>query len=153
MKAVVQRVASAKVTVGGKVNGEIGRGLLVYIGIGEDDNEKIADWLCHKIVNLRIFNDGDGRKNISVSDIGGGILLIPNFTLYGDVKRGFRPSFSHAAKPEISRPLYDRVFARLREIRLSENAGLKIESGVFGAMMEVESLNDGPVNIIIEKEV
>lgn len=147
MRAVVQRVASARVTIDGNICGEIGRGLLVYIGIGEDDNERIVDWLCNRIVNLRIFNDGGGKKNISVSDIGGGILLISNFTLYGDVKRGFRPSFSHAARPEISRPLYDAMLTRLRD-----NINLKIESGIFGAMMEVESVNDGPVNIIIEKE-
>ncbi|MCX6156213.1 MAG: D-aminoacyl-tRNA deacylase [Candidatus Kapabacteria bacterium] len=144
MKAVVQRVKRAKVAVDGDIIGEIGFGLLVLIGIKEGDNNETIRWMSNKLVNLRIFPDDDDKMNLSVSDVGGGILVISNFTVYGDVNKGFRPNFMAAAAPEISEPIYNELLNYLRN-----NYNLKIEAGKFGAMMEIELVNDGPVTIVI----
>jgi len=142
----VQRVSSASVSIDGKLQGAIDKGLLVLLGIKDSDDEEIAKWFANKLVNLRIFSDESGKMNRSVLDIGGGILLISNFTLYGDTRKGYRPSFSKAASPDIAKPLYDKMLDNLRS-----NKSLKIEAGVFGAMMNVALVNDGPVTVIIEK--
>jgi D-tyrosyl-tRNA(Tyr) deacylase len=146
MKAVVQRVSSANVKIDGKVHGEIGQGLLVLLGIKEGDDAETMKWFSNKLVNLRVFADRDGKMNRSVLDIEGGILLISNFTIYGDTRKGYRPSFSKAAKPESAEPLYNKMLDFLRD-----NNPIKIESGIFGAMMDVSLVNDGPVTVIIEK--
>ncbi len=147
MKAVVQRVSKASVTIDGKVHGEIDKGLLVLLGVKQGDNDDIINWFANKLLNLRVFPDEEGKMNRSVSDINGGILLISNFTIYGDTKKGYRPSFSKAAPPEFSEPVYEKLLETLRQ-----NSSLKIEAGIFGAMMDVELINDGPVTVIIEKE-
>ncbi len=146
MKAVVQRVKSASVKIDGKIHGAISKGLLVLLAVKEGDNDEVISWFANKLVNLRVFPDDDGKMNCSVLDIGGEILLISNFTLYGDTNKGYRPSFSKAANPEISKPIYEKLLTFLRV-----NNPLKIEAGVFGAMMDVELINDGPVTVIIEK--
>lgn len=146
MKAVVQRVKSAKVTIDGKINGQIQKGLLVLLGITHDDDSKTIDWMCNKLLNLRIFNDENDKMNLSVTDINGGILVISNFTLYADARKGFRPSYTDAAPPEVSEPIYDQFMNTLKG-----STNLLIQEGVFGAMMDVELTNDGPVTIIIEK--
>lgn len=145
MRAVVQRVSEARVKIDGIIKGEINSGIMVLVGITNGDDEKTNDWMYNKLVNLRIFEDSDGKMNLSVKDISGGILLISNFTLYGDAKKGFRPSFIEAAVPQISEPIYNSLLDKLKE------SGLLIQSGEFGAMMEVELINDGPVTIFIEK--
>ena len=132
--------------VDGKVHGEIGQGLLVLLGIKEGDDAETMKWFSNKLVNLRVFADRDGKMNRSVLDIEGGILLISNFTIYGDTRKGYRPSFSKAAKPESAEPLYNKMLDFLRD-----NNPIKIESGIFGAMMDVSLVNDGPVTVIIEK--
>lgn len=144
MRAVVQRVSRAKVTVDGAVTGEIGTGLMVLAGVGADDEERDADVLAEKIANLRIFSDEAGLMNLSVLDVGGGVLLISQFTLHGDARRGRRPSFITAAREDVAKPLYARVGALL------ERSGLKVGYGVFGAHMDVELVNDGPVTILLD---
>lgn len=146
MKAVVQRVSSAAVKVDGITKGEIGKGLLVLLGIKEGDNEETIRWFSNKLVNLRIFPDETNKINHSVLDINGGILLISNFTLYGDTRKGYRPSFSKAAAPDIAEPLYEKMLDFLRQ-----HNPIQIEAGIFGAMMDVSLVNDGPVTVIIEK--
>ncbi|MFP4369299.1 MAG: D-aminoacyl-tRNA deacylase [Candidatus Kapaibacterium sp.] len=146
MKAVIQRVKSASVTIDGKIYSKISHGLLVLIGITDGDNKKKAEWVANKLANLRIFEDEEGRMNLSVTDKSGSILIVPNFTLYGDAKKGFRPSFGHAAPANISEPLYDYMIDYMMN-----NFSLKIAAGRFGAMMEVGLINDGPVTIILEK--
>ena len=147
MKVVVQRVSRANVKVDGKISGSIDRGLMLLIGIHENDDREVMKWISNKILKLRIFEDEDGKMNRSVSDIGGGILLVSQFTLYGNVKKGTRPSFIEAARPEIAEPLYNDMIGYFKK-----RSDLQIESGVFGAMMDVELVNDGPVTILIEKE-
>ncbi|MFP4527889.1 MAG: D-aminoacyl-tRNA deacylase [Candidatus Kapaibacterium sp.] len=147
MKAVVQRVSRARVSIGGSVAGEIDDGLVVLLGIACNDTDKEIEWMCNKIANLRVFPDDEGKMNRSAMDIGGGIMLISNFTIYGDPKKGFRPNFMAAAPPEISEPLYDRMVDFLRT-----NYPLDIATGEFGAMMDIEMTNAGPVTIILEKE-
>ena len=139
MRAVVQRVASASVTAGGDVVGRIERGLLVLLGVHEDDDEAVADRMADKLLALRIFEDSDGRMNLSVTDAGGAILCVSNFTVYGDTRRGNRPSFMSAARPERAEELYERVRERLGA-----------EGGAFGAHMGVELLNDGPVTLVVD---
>ncbi len=145
MRAVVSRVRHALVSVDGKLKGQIEKGLLIYLGISGTDSDKEIKRFCHKVVNLRIFPDENDKMNRSLSDIGGEILIISNFTLYGNAKKGFRPSYIKSAPPKISEPLYNKTVEYLRD-----NYPLRIESGIFGAMMDVESVNDGPVNIIID---
>lgn len=147
MRIVIQRVKRASVSVDGKITGQINHGLLLLAGVHESDTETQLNWCCDKILKLRIFNDDDGKMNRSVKDVEGGILVVSQFTLYGDAKKGTRPSFVQAAPPGIAEPLYDDMISKLRN-----NSGLQVESGIFGAAMEVELVNDGPVTLIIEKE-
>ena len=144
MRAVVQRVSRAKVTVAGEVTGEIGMGLLVLLGVGQQDAESGADYLADKLVGLRIFEDDAGKMNRSVADVGGAVLVVSQFTLYGDVRKGKRPSFDDAARPEKARALYERFVERIRA------AGLRCETGRFQEMMAVELVNDGPVTILLD---
>lgn len=146
MKIVIQRVKRASVTVNGSVSGQIEKGLLLLVGIHETDNEENIDWCCNKISKLRIFEDEEGKMNLSVRDKKGGILVVSQFTLYGNAKKGTRPSFIEAAKPETAEPLYEYMIRKLKEMN-----DLPVESGEFGAMMEVELVNDGPVTLILEK--
>lgn len=146
MRAVVQRVSRCKVTVDGQIVGEIGPGLLVLLGIGKGDTEAAADYLADKIAGLRIFEDEAGKMNISVLDKRGEVLVVSQFTLYGDVRRGKRPSFDSAARPEEARGLYEYFVSKMR------STGLRCETGEFQAMMQVELVNDGPVTIIVESQ-
>ena len=145
MRAVVQRVSKASVSVDGEVVGTIGPGLVVFVGVTHDDGDKEARFLAGKIAHLRIFADDEGKFNRSALDVGGEALVVSQFTVYGDARRGRRPNFGQAAPPEIAEPLIERLVFFLQE------EGLRIETGVFGAMMMVETHNDGPVTIIIEK--
>jgi D-tyrosyl-tRNA(Tyr) deacylase len=145
MRTVIQRVSRASVTIANQKKAEIGPGLLVLVGIEEADDETDTEWLCNKIIQLRIFNDSDGIMNLSVSDTGGSILVISQFTLHAKTKKGNRPSYIKAAPPGVAIPLYERFIARLTEL-----AGKPVGSGEFGAMMAVELVNDGPVTIIID---
>ncbi len=144
MRAVVQRVTRASVTVGEDVVGTIGGGLLVLVGVAVDDEERDADALAQKIAGLRIFADASGAMNLALADVGGAVLVVSQFTLLGDVRKGRRPSFTAAARGELAERLYERVAANLRE------SGLHAETGVFGAEMAVELLNDGPVTILLD---
>lgn len=144
MRAVVQRVSRAQVTVGGGIVGRIEAGLLVLLGVTATDTEGDADYLAEKIAGLRIFEDEDGKMNRSVAEIGGAVLVVSQFTLYGDVRRGKRPSFDAAAKPEQARRLYEYFVERTRA------AGLCCETGRFQEMMQVELVNDGPVTILLD---
>lgn len=145
MRIVAQRVAKARVTVEGETVGEIGQGLLLLVGIGRGDDEKGLGWLADKVLDLRIFEDEEGRMDRSLLEIGGEVLAVPQFTLYGDVRKGRRPSFDAAAPPGEAAPLFQRFVERLKE------SGLRVEQGVFGAKMEVELVNDGPVTLILER--
>ena len=144
MRAVVQRVSRATVTVDGKIAGEIGLGLLVLFGVGAADTPSDADYLAEKIVGLRIFEDPDGKMNLSVAEVAGALLVVSQFTLYGDVRRGKRPSFDAAAPPERARELYGYFVEKLRA------AGLRCETGRFQEMMQVELVNQGPVTILLD---
>lgn len=146
MKAVIQRVSEANVKVEGEIVGEISSGLLLLIGIDEEDEKADADWLTQKILNLRIFGDADGKLNLSVLDISGEILCISQFTLIADYKKGNRPSFIKAAKPDKAVPLFEYFKAEIAK------SNLKIESGIFGADMKVSLLNDGPVTIVMDSK-
>jgi len=145
MRAVIQRVSHARVTINKRVTGQIGTGLLVLLGIEDADNMEDITWLSNKIVNLRIFNDENGVMNRSVLDMGGGILLISQFTLHASTKKGNRPSYIRASKPAIAIPLYEQMI-----MQLENDLGTGIEKGIFGADMKVELLNDGPVTIVID---
>ena len=144
MRAVVQRVSRAKVTVKGWTSGEIGMGLLVLLGVGQQDTEADANYLADKIAGLRVFEDEDGKMNRSVIDAAGSVLIVSQFTLYGDVRRGKRPSFEDAAPPEPARRLYESFVERLQA------AGLRCETGRFQEMMQVELVNEGPVTILLD---
>lgn len=144
MRAVIQRVTRARVTVDDRVVGEIGKGLVVLLGVARDDTKSDADSLASKIVALRIFDDADGKMNVSVKDIGGGLLVVSQFTLYGDTRRGLRPSWSDAAPPEIAEPLYDYFVESSRKLIQP------VATGSFRAMMQVELVNDGPVTLILD---
>ena len=144
MRAVVQRVTRASVTIDGEIVGEIKHGLVVLLGIARDDTKDDADYLVPKIIALRIFDDADGRMNLSVKEIDGGLLLVSQFTLYGDVRRGLRPSWSDAAAPEMAEPLYDYFVESSRKL-----LG-RVETGSFRKMMQVELVNDGPVTILLD---
>jgi D-tyrosyl-tRNA(Tyr) deacylase len=145
MRAVIQRVSTASVTIDGKVNASIGEGLLVFIGIEDADNEQDIEWLSNKIVNLRIFNDANGVMNESVIEKNGEILLISQFTLHAATKKGNRPSYIRASKPPVAVPLYEKMISRL-----SHDLGKPVGTGIFGADMKVALLNDGPVTIWID---
>ncbi len=146
MRAVVQRVSRARVTVAGEVVGQIGQGYVVLLGVSKEDDEAAADFMAEKIAGLRVFEDEAGKMNRSIQEAGGAILAVSQFTLYGDVKRGRRPGFDRAARPEQAEPLYERFVRRLREM------GLQVETGRFQTHMEVELVNDGPVTILIDSE-
>lgn len=144
MRAVVQRVTRASVTIEGQVCGAIENGLVVLLGIASDDAREDADYLVPKIVALRIFDDAEGRMNLSVKDTDGGLLIVSQFTLYGDVRRGLRPSWSDAAPPEMAEPLYDYF------VEISRKLLGRVETGSFRKMMQVELVNDGPVTLLLD---
>ena len=145
MRAVIQRVTRASVTVDGQITGSITDGLMVLLGIEEEDNDQDIDWLSAKIVNLRIFNDEKGVMNKSVMETKGNILLVSQFTLFASTKKGNRPSYIRSAKPDISVPLYEKTIIALEKL-----LNKKIQTGIFGVDMKVDLLNDGPVTIIID---
>ena len=146
MRAVVQRVSRARVTVKDWVSGEIGLGLLVLLGVGRDDGEAEATYFAEKIAGLRIFEDDDGKMNRSVLDVGGSVLAVSQFTLYGDVRRGKRPSFDAAAPPDVARRLYEFFIQQIQAL------GLHCETGRFQEMMQVELVNEGPVTILLDSK-
>lgn len=146
MRAVVQRVSRAKVTVNGYPTGEIGLGLLVLLGVGHDDSEEDASYMAAKVAGLRVFEDPDGKMNLSIVDAGGSVLAVSQFTLYGDVRKGKRPSFDAAAPPELARRLYEFFVQQIRA------AGLRCETGRFQEMMQVELVNEGPVTILLDSK-
>lgn len=146
MRAVIQRVVRAKVTVSGEVAGEIGHGLLVLLGVGCEDSQAGADYLADKILGLRIFEDDAGKMNLSVGDVGGALLVVSQFTLYGDVRKGKRPSFDAAARPDKACRLYEYFVERILA------SGTRCETGRFQQMMEVELVNEGPVTILLDSE-
>ena len=146
MRIVLQRVSKASVTIEGRIAGAINRGFCLLVGFAPSDTTAVVDWLADKVVGLRLFTDDQGKMNLGLQETGGGLLVISQFTLYGDTERGRRPSFIGAARPEIAIPLYEHLLARLRA------SGLKVESGEFGADMLVEIHNDGPVTLILDRE-
>ena len=147
MRAVIQRVSDASVTIDDEIKGHIGSGMLILLGIHENDTEKDAKKLAAKVSSLRIFTDDNDKMNLSLSDIGGSVLVISNFTLYGDCSHGRRPSFIKAARPEKAEPLYEFFCSRMNEEGISD-----VQKGVFGADMKVKLLNDGPVTLVIDSD-
>lgn len=147
MRVLLQRVTEARVRVAGEVVGEIGQGFVALVGIGHGDGEEQARWLARKVAGLRVFEDADGKFNLSLHDVGGSVLVVSQFTLYADASRGRRPSFVDAAAPEVAEPLVER-FAEI----LRTDYRLPVENGIFGAMMQVEIHNDGPVTIMLERD-
>ncbi len=145
MRLLLQRVSRAEVRVGGRVTGRINQGYLLLVGITHSDTASQLEWMAEKVAGLRLFADADGKMNLGLADVGGAVLVVSQFTLYGDSSKGRRPSFVDAARPEIAEPLYDRFVALLRE------RALPVETGEFGAMMDVELVNDGPVTLWLEK--
>jgi D-tyrosyl-tRNA(Tyr) deacylase len=145
LRVVIQRVSRARVTVGERVTGEIGRGLLLLVGFTHADGEAELRWMADKLLGLRIFADDQGKMNQAIDEIGGALLVVPQFTLYGDADKGRRPSFVAAAKPETAIPLYEQFVIELR------GHGAHVETGEFGAMMQVELVNDGPVTLWLER--
>ncbi len=146
MRFVIQRVERAKVTVEGKVSGEIGNGYVVLVGLLPTDDDKVMDYMLDKLVNLRIYEDENDKLNLSLKDIGGEILIVPNFTLYGDARKGRRPSYAKAAPPDEAEKLFDRFVEKAKE------TGLNIQTGIFRTHMKVELVNDGPVTILLDSE-
>ena len=144
MRAVIQRVSEASVTVNQVVSGSIQRGFLVLVGVADNDEEKDALWIAEKIAGLRVFEDSDEKMNLSLADVQGAVLLVSQFTLFGDCRKGRRPSFVEAARPEKARALYEKLAVNLRQL------GLVVETGVFQAHMEVRLLNDGPVTLLLD---
>lgn len=147
MRALLQRVRHASVSVDGAITGAIDKGVLVFVGITHTDTERELHWMCEKIVNLRIFPDGEGKMNRSVLDMGGGLLVVSQFTLYGDARKGMRPSYTQAALPAVAEPLYNAMVEYFRT-----KYPLVVQTGVFGAMMDVQLFNDGPVTLWLERE-
>lgn len=145
MRIVLQRVKRARVEIEGRIAGEIGRGALLLVGFTEGDDEEALEWMAGRIAGLRIFPDDEGKMNRSIRDADGALLVVSQFTLYGDTSKGRRPSFVSAARPETAIPLYERFLALIRE------TGIPLETGEFGAMMDVELVNDGPVTLIMER--
>jgi D-tyrosyl-tRNA(Tyr) deacylase len=145
MRIVLQRVSRASVTIGGRVAGEIGPGFCLLVGFTHADTPAQVDWMAEKVAGLRLFSDADGKMNLGLDEVGGAVLVISQFTLYGDSAKGRRPSFIDAARPETAIPLYDRFLAALRA------RGLPVAAGEFGADMQVEIHNDGPVTLILDR--
>ena len=146
MRFVIQRVERAKVTVEGKVSGEIGNGYVVLVGLLPTDDDKVMDYMLDKLVNLRIYEDENDKLNLSLKDIGGEILIVPNFTLYGDARKGRRPSYAKATPPDEAEKLFDRFVEKAKE------TGLNVQTGIFRTHMKVELVNDGPVTILLDSE-
>ena len=146
MRIVLQRVARGTVTIEGRIAGTVERGLVLLVGFAPTDGEEALKWMADKVVGLRVFPDEEGRMNRSLDEVGGGLLVVSQFTLYGDVRRGRRPSFVDAASPEVAVPLYERFVGLLRE-----RAPGRVETGEFGAMMDLELVNEGPVTMILER--
>ena len=144
MRAVIQRVSRGEVSVDGKSVGSIGKGVVILLGVNINDTEKDLRYLVDKCINLRIFEDSDGKMNLSLKEVGGEALIVSQFTLYANCTKGRRPSFTEAAKPDIAVPLYEKFISEFR------NAGIKTETGIFGAMMDLEIHNDGPVTVIVD---
>ena len=144
MRAVIQRVSTAAVEVDGRIVAQIGNGLLIYLGVGKGDSDSDAEFMADKLVNLRIFADDAGKMNRSIIDVNGGILLVSNFTLYGDCRKGRRPGFDSAAEPQQALRLYDKT------AQLIADMGVQVAKGVFGAYMQVNSINDGPVTFLLD---
>jgi len=149
MRVVLQRVSRAEVRVAGRVTGKIGVGFLVLAGFAPGDTEDTLAWMAEKVLGLRVFGDAEGKMNLALADVHGAVLVVSQFTLYGDASKGRRPSFIDAAPPEVAIPLYQRFVALLRE--RGAGSGTGVETGEFGAMMEVELVNDGPVTLILER--
>jgi D-aminoacyl-tRNA deacylase len=145
MRVLLQRVSRAEVRVGDRVTGRIGRGYLLLVGLTHADDEARLAWMADKVQGLRLFGDAEGKMNLALDDVGGALLVVSQFTLYGDAQKGRRPSFIDAARPEVAIPLYERFVAMLRE------RGLTVATGEFGAMMDVELVNDGPVTLWLER--
>ncbi len=148
MRVVLQRVTNAEVRIDNKINGKIKNGLLIFLGIEDDDNEEDIKWLCSKIARLRVFNDEKGVMNLSVKEVDGDILLISQFTLHASTKKGNRPSYIKASKPEFAIPMYNKFITQLEN-----EMEKKIETGKFGAMMDISLVNNGPVTIIIDTKI
>jgi len=148
MRVVVQRVRHASVEVGGKVVGSIGQGMLILLGIEADDTDEDAEWLCGKLCRMRIFNDADGIMNLSLQEIEGEALVVSQFTLHASTRKGNRPSYIRAARPELAEPMYERF-----KMQLGTLLGRPLASGQFGAMMDVKLLNDGPMTILMDSKV
>lgn len=147
MKTVVQRCSRAEVRIGGETVGKIGLGFVLLVGITHEDTEKDAEWMAKKVASLRVFEDDERKMNRAITEVNGAVLSISQFTLYGDARKGNRPSFVRAARPEVAEPLYNRFNTLLRT-----EYGLTVETGVFGADMQVDFINDGPVTILLETE-
>jgi D-tyrosyl-tRNA(Tyr) deacylase len=145
MRVLLQRVSRAEVRVGERITGAIGRGFLLLVGFTHADSEANAAWMAEKVAGLRLFGDAEGKMNLGLDDVDGAVLVVSQFTLYGDAQKGRRPSFIDAARPDQAIPLYERFVALLRE------RGLRVETGEFGAMMDVELVNDGPVTLWLER--
>lgn len=145
MRIVLQRVSKASVTIDGRVAGAIERGFCILVGFTHQDTAVQVDWMADKVAGLRLFTDAEDKMNLGLEEVGGGLLVVSQFTLYGDAQKGRRPSFIDAARPEVAIPLYERFVAQLKA------KGLRVETGEFGAMMQVEIHNDGPVTLIIDK--
>ena len=147
VRVVLQRVSRAEVRVSGSVTGKIGAGFVVLAGFAANDTDATLDWMAEKILGLRLFGDAEGKMNLDLDEAGGALLIVSQFTLYGDAYKGRRPSFTAAASPGVALPLYERFIALLKE----RSGGMRIETGAFGAMMDVELVNDGPVTLILDK--
>jgi D-aminoacyl-tRNA deacylase len=145
MRVLLQRVSRAEVRVGSRITGRIERGYLLLVGFRHEDTEAEAEWMADKVVGLRLFSDADDKMNLALADVGGAMLVVSQFTLYGDAAKGRRPSFIDAARPDVAIPLYERFIALLRA------RGITVETGEFGAMMDVELVNDGPVTLWLER--
>lgn len=145
MRVVLQRVSKASVTIGGTVRGAVGQGFCLLVGFTHTDTEAEVAWMAEKVAGLRVFTDAEGKMNLGLTDVGGGVLVISQFTLYGDAAKGRRPSFIDAARPEVAIPLYEKFIAALRE------KGLTVATGEFGADMQVEIHNDGPVTLVLDR--
>ena len=145
MRVLLQRVSRAEVRVGDRVTGAIGRGFLLFVGLTHADTEAQLAWMAEKVTGLRLFGDSEGKMNLALEDVDGSLLVVSQFTLYGDVQKGRRPSFVEAARPDVAIPLYERFVALLRE------RGVRVETGEFGAMMDVDLVNDGPVTLWLER--